>query len=125
MTTPITTTFIARGKADKTTGEITEIKMIVDMEAKSDFKSITGDDINKIQNEGKSTTNNNIIFVTSKDAAEVGTLLDNENDLIAQDKALASKYNSSTYFTGGERRSRRSNHSKRAGRKQRNKSRRI
>jgi hypothetical protein len=121
-----TTTFIAKGKANKTTGVITEIKMIVDMEAKSDFKNITGDDINKIQNEGKSTTNNNIIFVASTDATSVGTLLNSDADLIAQDKALASKYNNtSNGFAGGERRSRRSNHSKRAGRKQRNKSRRI
>jgi len=119
------TTFIAKGKANKTTGEITEIKMIVDMEAKSEFTGITGEDIKQIVNEGKSTTNNNIIFVASKDATSVGTLLTDDDDLIAPNKALASKYNTSSGFVGGERRSRRSNHSKRAGRKQRNKSRRI
>jgi hypothetical protein len=119
------TTFIAKGKANKTTGEITEIKMIVDMEAKSEFTGITGEDINKIVNEGKSTTNNNIIFVTTKEATSVGNLLIDDADLIAPGKELVSKYDTSSGFVGGERRSRRSNHSKRAGRKQRNKSRRI
>lgn len=119
------TTFIAKGRANKTTGEITEIKMIVDMEAKSEFTGITGEDIKKIENEGKSTTNKNIIFVASKDAAKVGNLLTDDADLIAPGKALVSKYDTSSGFVGGERRSRRSNHSKRAGRKQRNKSRRI
>jgi hypothetical protein len=118
-----TTTFIAKGKANNT-GEITEIKMIVDMEAKTEFKRITGEDINTIPNEGKSTTNNNIIFVTTKEATSVGKFLDGDSDLIAQGKTLETKYTDNDN-TGGERRSRRSNHSKRAGRKQRNKSRRI
>jgi hypothetical protein len=111
-------TFIVRGNCNAN-GTIKNINMIVDTngDLKFDQDNINGALLAGITETGKSVAKPNV-YVVAGDPSNIDVSKTLSTDLFDSGKALAS-------VTGGERRSRRSNHSKRAGRKQRNKSRRI